>query len=108
MRQANSGTTLPSCSAVWANAAQALATNTAYAPTHIACPGTRLGKGLVLVSPRGALPRTAGGCDPTISAYVDADDYITLRISNNNANALVALGASADATLDLMYFPLSP
>jgi len=108
MRQANSGTTLPTCSAVWANAAQTLATNTAYAPTHIACPGARLGKGVVLVSPRSALPRTAGGCDPTVTAYVDADDYITLRISNNNDNALVALGASADVTLDLMYFPVSP
>lgn len=108
MRQANSGTTLPTCSAVWANAAQALATNTAYTPTHIGCQGARVGGGVVLVTPRGALPRTAGGCDPTITAYVDADDFVTLRISNNNANALVALGASADATLDLMYFPNSP
>lgn len=108
MRQSNSGTTLPTCSAVWLNAAQGLATNTAYAPAHIGCPGARLAGGVVVVTPAGPLPLTAAGCAPTVTAYVDADDFVTLLVSNNNANALDPLGAYADVTFNVIYFPLVP
>ncbi len=106
MRQANSGTTLPVATHTWAIANQALATNTAYAPAHIAMQGARVNTGLVVATCRTAMPRTAGGCDPTVTAYCDADDFVTLVVSNNNANALVAL--AADAIFNLLWLPVAP
>lgn len=106
MRVANSGTSCPKTSASWAVADQTLAANTAYSPAHIACNGARISGGIVIVNARGAMPRTAGGCDPTVTAYCDADDFVTLRISNNNANALVPTAAAVP--FDLMWLPLDP
>lgn len=108
MREATSGPTLPKAQAVWLNAAQALATNTAYAPAHISVPGAKHGNAIVKVSSRGPLPATAGGCGPTVDAFCDADNFVTLKVSNNNANALVALAAAADVTFDIMVLPINP
>lgn len=108
MRQPSSGTTLPKTTFSWAVADQTLASNTSYAPTHIACQGARVAGGIVVAIARGALPRTAGpgSCDPTVVAYCDADDFVTLRISNNNAAALAPLTTAL--VFDLMFFPLDP
>lgn len=108
MREATSGTTLPKAQAVWLNAAQGLATNTAYAPAHIALPNAKHNNCVIVVTARGPLPATAGGCDPTVTAFCDADNFVTLKVSNNNANALVALGAGADVTFDIMAIPINP
>ena len=106
MRQSTQGTTCPAGTATIPSASQALATNTAYSPTHVACLGARATGGVVVVSARGPMPRTAGGCDPTLSAYVDANDFVTVRLSNNNANALVALGT--DLLVAFIQLPLAP
>lgn len=106
MRTSTSGTTLPTATVTFPVASQALATNTAYAPAHVACPGARTTSGPCVIAARSALPRTAGGADPVLVAFCDADDFITWRVSNNNANALVALGA--DVTLDVIQLPIAP
>jgi hypothetical protein len=106
MRNATSGTTLPTATVTFPIASQALATNSAYAPAHVACRGARTTMGPCLISARSAMPRTAGGADPVVIAFCDADDFVTWRVSNNNANALVAL--AADVTLDIIQFPVAP
>lgn len=106
MRNATSGTTLPTATVTFPVASQALATNTAYAPAHVACPGARTTSGPCLIAARTALPRTAGGASPVVEAFCDADDFVTWHVSNNNANALVAL--AADVTLDIIQFPIAP
>lgn len=106
MRNSTSGTTLPTATVSFPVASQALATNTAYAPAHVACPGARADMGPCVISARSPLPRTAGGADPTLIAYCDADDFVTWRCSNNNANALVALAAAV--TLDIVQLPVAP
>lgn len=106
MRQSTQGTTCPAGTATIPIANQALATNTAYSPAHVACLGARVGGGVVTVSARGPMPRTAAGADPTLTAYVDANDFVTVRLSNNNANALVALGT--DLLVDFIQLPLAP
>jgi hypothetical protein len=68
----------------------------------------------VVVSARGLLPRTAavigppitGSCDPTLIAYVDAPNSVTIRISNNNAAVLVPLNTAV--TIDVLQLPLAP
>lgn len=108
MRSSTSGTTCPTCSATWphANTAQALATNTAFTAPHVPCAGARAAGGVLVVSARSELPLTAGGCAPNLSAYVDADDFVTIRASNNNANSLV--DTTKDITLDVLQLPLVP
>lgn len=106
MRNATSGTHCPAVSVTWPIASQALATNTAYAPAHVACPGARAALGPCSIGARTALPRTAAGADPLLVAFSDADDFITWRATNNNANALVALGA--DVTIDIIQLPSNP
>lgn len=106
MRQPNSGSTLPRTFHSWAVTDQTLAGNTVYSRSNIACQGARFGNAIVAATPRGALPRTGGGCDPCILAYCDADDLITLRISNNNANPTVPL--AVPVIIDILVFPLTP
>ncbi len=106
MRQPTSGTHLPTTIHVWQNADQSQVPNAAYSPAHFACPGARVNAGVVLVTPRGALPATAGGAQTTIVAFCDADDFLTFRGSNNNIAATAPTGA--DLTLDLMWIPLAP
>lgn len=106
MRQATSGTTCPSGTATIPVANQGLAANTGYSPTHVACTGARANGGVVVCSSQGPLPQTAGGAAPTLSAWVDANDFVTVRLSNNNANALVAL--ATDLHVDFIQLPLAP
>lgn len=106
MRQPTSGTTLPTCSVTFPVASQAVAANAAYAPAHVACVGASPTGGPILASARTALPRTAGGASPNIEVWSDAAGFISFRISNNNANALVALGA--DVIIDAIQFPTAP
>lgn len=106
MRTSTSGTTLPTATVTFPIANQAIATNAAYAPAHVSCPGARTTMGPCIIGARSALPRTAGGADPVLTAFCDADDFVTWRVSNNNANALVALGAAV--TLDIIQIPIAP
>jgi len=107
MRNPTSGNQLPNVTALWLNAAQGLAANTPYAPAAIVCNGARVGNH-VLVSANGPLPATAGGADPNVTAFVSSADHITFKVSNNNANALVALGAGADVTFSFIAVPVTP
>lgn len=106
MRNPTSGTTLPTATVTFPVADQGLLTNTAYAPAHVACPGARPDMGPCVISARGALPRTAGGADPTVIAFCDAADFVTWRVSNNSTNALVALGTAV--VLDIIQLPIAP
>jgi hypothetical protein len=106
MRQATSGSSLPTCHVTFPVASQGIAANAAYAPAHVACVGADPAGGPIVVSARTALPRTAGGASPNIEAWSDAAGFISFRISNNNANALVATGA--DVIVDAIQFPTSP
>lgn len=106
MRHATSGTTLPIATHTWQVADQSLLANSSYAPAHFACPGARVNGGIVVASPRTALPATAGGADPNVVVWCDADNFLSIRISNNNANATAP--TAADIIFDLMFLPLSP
>ena len=106
MRQPNSGSTLPTAAHTWAVADQSLLANSSYAPAHIGCQGARVGNAVVIATPRGAMPGTAAGAWPSIVAYCDADDFVTLRISNNNANATAPL--TVPLIIDLMVLPINP
>lgn len=108
MKTSTSGTECPHISYTWLNAGQAIASNASLAPAALDLEGVKAGNSVCVVSARGTLPKTAGGCVPTIRADVLADHKVTLIISNNNANALVALGAGADCILDIIVMPITP
>lgn len=107
MRQPTSGEHCPNTTITWLNAAQALAANTSVA-IGAALSGALPAKSVVVATPRVRLPGTAGGARPAYFIYVDANNHVTLEISNNNANALVALGAGADVIFDVVALPIQP
>lgn len=107
MREATSGTTLPKCTYTWLIADQAVASLAGFTPAHIACPGARAGNGIPVASARAQLPLVFGGTSrPNLSAFVDADNFVTLTISNNGSAALTA--TAADIPIDIMVLPLNP
>lgn len=108
MREATSGTTLPKAQYTWAVADQGVAAIAGFTPAHISCPGARAGNGIPVVSARSQLPLVTGGTSrPNVSAFIDADNFVTLTISNNGSAALSVVGA-ADIILDIMVLPLNP
>ncbi len=108
MREATSGPTLPKCSYTWAVADQGIAAIADFVPAHISCPGARAANGIPVVSPRTQLPLVTGGTSrPNVHAFIDADNFVTLTISNNGSAALSVAGA-ADIIFDIMVLPLNP
>jgi hypothetical protein len=108
MRESTSGTTLPKCQYLWKIADQGIAANGGFTPAHIKCAGARANNGIPIAAARAQLPiQTAKTARPNLSVFVDADDFVTLTISNqSDAIALAATGA--DIVIDIMVFPLTP
>ncbi len=106
MKESQAGSSCPKAIYTWLVANQGIATNTNYSPAAVAVPGARATNGCVVVNARTQLPRTAGGAEPLITARINANDQVTLVMSNNNANAIVA--TAADIILDILVLPLVP
>jgi hypothetical protein len=106
MKESQSGNALPTATYTWPIANQAIAAGAAFSPAAVVVAGARIGNGIPLVAARIALPATAAGSAPHVDAFINANDAVTLRISNQSAAALVALGV--DVVFDIMVLPLRP
>jgi hypothetical protein len=106
MKESQSGSALPTGTYTWPIANQAIAAATSFAPAAIAVPGVRVGNCVVKATARAALPQTAGAAAPSVEVFCNANDQVTLRVSNPSAAALVA--TAADIVFDIMAFPLRP
>lgn len=106
MKESTQGSSVPVATYTWPIANQAIAAGASFSPAAVVVPGARLTNGIVHVSARSLLPATAAGSAPVVEAFINSDDHVTLRISNQSAAALVALGA--DVVFDIMVLPLRP
>jgi hypothetical protein len=105
MRNSTSGTTLPRGTYTWLIANQALGAG-AGTSVGVNVPGARVANGHVVATARTALPLTAAGSGPVVTAFISAADIVTIRLQNPAAGALVALGA--DVVFDIMVLPIDP
>jgi hypothetical protein len=106
MRESTQGTDIPRATYTWPIANQAIAAGAVFTPAAVVVNGARLGNGQPVVTPRVQLPATAGGGVPSITAFVNADDAVTLTISNQSAAVLVA--TAADIIFDIQVLPIIP
>lgn len=106
MKESTQGSSIPVATYTWPIANQAIAAGANFAPAAIVVPGARLGNGIPHVAARSLLPSTAAGSAPNVEAFINSDDHVTLRFTNQSAAALVAL--AADVVFDVMVFPVRP
>ncbi len=106
MREATSGTDVPRATYTWPIANQAIAAGAVFTPAAIACNGAAVANSNVVATARAQLPATAAGGVPSVTAFVNAANQVTLTISNQSAAALVATGA--DIVFDIQAFPVLP
>jgi hypothetical protein len=106
MRESTQGSDVPRATYTWPIANQAIAAGAVFTPAAQVVNGARLANCQPLVTARAQLPATAAGGVPSITAFCNADNAITLTISNQSAAALVA--TAADIILDIQAFPIIP
>ena len=108
MRESTSGPRLPTAEYTWKIADQAIAANGGFTPAHIACGGARVNNGIPVAAARAQLPlQTGKTARPNISVFIDADDFVTLTISNQS-DAIALTASGADIVIDVMVFPVIP
>ena len=106
MRQPTGGFDVPHATYTWPIANQAIAAGAVFTPAAIAVPNAQLGNSTIMVTARAQLPATAAGGVPSVSAFVNAANQVTLTISNQSAAALVA--TAADIIFDIQVPPILP
>jgi hypothetical protein len=106
MKESQAGSSCPKAIFTWLVANQGIATNANYSPAAVVVPGARAANGVAVANARTQLPRTAGGAEPLVTARISANDQVTLVMTNNNANAVVA--TAADIVFDILVLPLVP
>ena len=106
MKSPPGGDQVPNATLTFLIANQGVGANAAFTIGPVACNGARVANSALIASPRVAGPLTAGGAGPVYRAICPADDTVSVLVSNNNANAIVATGA--DVLIDVLAFPITP